>query len=58
MVRMKRERAPLGAWLDVLQTRAPLNVVVTATVKKLARIAWAVLSTGNDYRALPNSTTA
>jgi transposase len=56
VVRMKRDRAPLGAWLDALQTRAPLNVVVTATANKLARIAWAVLSTGNDYRALPNST--
>jgi len=58
VVRMKRERAPLGAWLDALQTRAPLNVVVTATANKLARIAWAVLSTGNDYRAHPNSTAA
>ncbi len=54
VVRMKRERAPFGAWLDALQTRAPLNVVVTATANKLARIAWAVLSTGKEYRALPS----
>jgi transposase len=26
LMRMKRERAPFGAWLDALQTRAPLNV--------------------------------
>jgi transposase len=58
VVRMKRERAPFGAWLDALQTRAPLNVVVTATANKLARIAWAVLSTGKEYRALPSSTSA
>jgi transposase len=58
VVRMKRERAPFGAWLDALQTRAPLNVVVTATANKLARIAWAVLSTGKEYQALPNSTSA
>ncbi len=58
VVRMKRERAPFGAWLDALQTRAPLNVVVTATANKLARIAWAVLSTGKEYRALPSPTPA
>ena len=58
VVHMKRERAPFGAWLDALQTRAPLNVVVTATANKLARIAWAVLSTGKEYRALPNPTPA
>ena len=37
---------------------APLNVVVTATANKLARIAWAVLSTGNQYQALPSPTSA
>jgi transposase len=51
VVRTKRERALFGAWLDALQTRAPLNVVVTATANKLARIAWAVLSSGEDFRA-------
>lgn len=51
VVRMKRERAPFGAWLDALQTRAPLNVVVVATANKLARIAWAVLSSGEDFKA-------
>jgi len=53
VVRMKRERAPFGAWLDALETRAPRNVVVTATANKLARIAWAVLSSGDEYRPLP-----
>src|SRR4030088_3515181 len=51
VLRVKRERAPFGAWLDALQTRAPLNVVVTAMANKLARIAWAaVLSSGQEYR--------
>ena len=42
---------PFGAWLNALQTRAPLNVVVTATANELARIAWAVLSSGEEFRA-------
>ena len=37
----------------MLSTRAPKNVVVVAMANKLARIAWAVLSSGNDYRPQP-----
>ena len=50
VLRIKRDRAPIGAWLDALDARAPKNVVVVAMANKLARIAWAVLSSGNDYR--------
>ncbi|RXH53933.1 IS110 family transposase [Granulicella sibirica] len=50
VVRMKRERSSFGPWMDALQTRAPFNVVVTATANKLARIVWAVLSTGEEFR--------
>jgi transposase len=50
VLRIKRDRAPIGAWLDALDARAPKNVVVVAMANKLARIAWAVLSTGEDYR--------
>jgi len=32
---------------------APLNKVVVAIANKLARIAWAVLSSGRDYRHQP-----
>jgi transposase len=46
----KRDRVPIGAWLDALDARAPKNVVVVAMANKLARIAWAVLSSGNEYR--------
>jgi transposase len=50
VLRIKRDRVPIGAWLDALDLRAPKNVVVVAMANKLARIAWAVLSSGNDYR--------
>nr|WP_242618233.1 hypothetical protein [Edaphobacter modestus] len=50
--RVKRERAPFGAWLDALETRAPINVVITAAANRLARIAWAVLSSGQDRPAV------
>ncbi len=50
VLRIKRDRAPIGAWLDALDARAPKNVVVVAMANKLARIAWAVLSSGEDYR--------
>ena len=36
----------LRGWLNGLEKRAPRNVAVTATANKLARIAWAVLSSG------------
>ena len=50
VLRIKRDRAPIGAWLDRLDARAHKNVVVVAMANKLARIAWAVLSSGNEYR--------
>jgi transposase len=54
----KRDRAPIGAWLDALDARAPKNVVVVAMANKLARIAWAVLSSGNDYQPTTNALTS
>ena len=58
VLRIKRDRAPIGAWLDALDARAPKNVVVVAMANKLARIAWAVLSSGEDYRPNRNMVTA
>jgi transposase len=52
---VKRERSPFGPWLDGLEQRAPINVVITAAANKLARIAWAVLSSGQDYRPAVNT---
>ena len=52
VLRCKRERIPMGAWMTSLETRAPRNVLIVAAANKLARIAWAVLSSGQDYRAV------
>jgi len=51
VLRVKRERSPFGPWLDALERRAPVKVVVTAAANKLARVAWAVLSSGDQYRS-------
>ena len=40
----------MPGWMR-LDARAPKNVVVVAMANKLARIAWAVLSSGEDYTA-------
>lgn len=58
VLRCKRDRVPMGAWMTALEARAPRNVLIVATANKIARIAWAVLSSGEDYRPLPNPTTA
>jgi len=58
VLRVKRERSPFGPWLDALERRSPVKVVITAAANKLARIAWAVLSSGDDYRPTAVSMTA
>ena len=50
VLRVKRERSPFGPWLDALERRSPVKIVITAAANKLARIAWAVLSSGEEYR--------
>jgi transposase len=50
VLRIKRNRTPIGAWMDALERRAHRNVLIVAFANKLARIAWAVLSSGEDYR--------
>jgi transposase len=59
VLRSKRDRIAMGTWMTSLETRAPRNILIVATAHKLARIAWAVLSTGHDYRAaLPEALAA
>ena len=50
VLRIKRDQAPIGAWMDALERRAHRNVLTVAFANKLARIAWAVLSSGEPYR--------
>lgn len=50
LLRVKYDTGRLGQWAHQLELRAPRNKVIVAVANKLARIAWAVLSTGNQYR--------
>ena len=50
LLRVKYDTGRLGQWAHQLELRAPRNKVVVAVANKLARIAWAVLSTGSEYR--------
>ena len=58
VLRSKRERIAMGAWLTALEARVPRNVLIVAAANKLARIAWAVLASGQDYRAVPDAVAA
>ena len=40
---------PLGVWLRGLLARAHVNTVVVALAAKLARIAWAVIRSGEKF---------
>ena len=46
---LSESATPLGAWLRGLTGRAHKNKVVVALAGKLARIAWAVLRSGESY---------
>jgi transposase len=50
LLRVKYDTGALGQWMEQLEHRAARNVVVVALANKLARIAWAVLSSGECYR--------
>ena len=47
----KGREGGLWAWIGGLPTWRPYNVVVAAVANKPARIAWALLSRGEVYRA-------
>jgi transposase len=50
LLRVKYNTGGFGQWVHRLAQRAPHNKVVVAIANKLARIAWAVLSSGHDYQ--------
>jgi transposase len=43
--------APEGSWLARMLARKPRMLVITALANKTARIVWAVMARGEDYRA-------
>ena len=55
VLRSKRDRIAMGSWMTSLEMRVPRNVLIVAMANKLARIAWAVLSSGQDYKAIPGA---
>ena len=56
--RVKYDLGALREWTTQLQSRAAKNVVAVALANKLARIAWAVLSSGEHYRLRPAAAAA
>src|SRR3982074_2182371 len=40
VLRCKRDRIAMGAWMTSLEMRAPRNVLIVATANKLARLDW------------------
>jgi transposase len=48
---VKYDTGGFGQWVRQLEARAPRNKVIVAIANKLARIAWAVLFRGVDYKA-------
>ena len=58
LFRIKYDTGGFGEWFRRLAQRAPRNKVVVAIANKLARMAWAVLSSGKEYRYQPLQATA
>jgi transposase len=53
LLRVKYDTGGFGQWVHRLAARAPRNKVIVAIANKLARIAWVVLSSGNEYQHQP-----
>ena len=51
LLRVKYDTGGFGQWVQQMEARAPRTKVIVAIANKLARIAWAVLFRGVDYRA-------
>lgn len=54
LIRYKRENVPGGLeWVTKLLAKKPVRLVTVALANKMARIAWAVLNSGEVYRKKP-----
>jgi transposase len=51
LLRAQQNTSSLGRWIRQLEARAPRNKVAVALANKLARITWAVLAKGENYKA-------
>lgn len=51
VTQVRRDRHPLGMWMNSLEARAHRNVLVVALANKIARIAWAVLNAGKPFES-------
>jgi transposase len=58
LLRVKYDTGGLGQWVHQLEARTARNKVIVAIANKLARIAWAVLSSGKEYQHQPLQITA
>jgi transposase len=58
LLRVKYDTGGFGQWVHRLAARAPRNKVIVAIANKLARIAWVVLSSGNEYQHPPRMAVA
>lgn len=45
-----RKSIPEGSWLARMLTRKPRILVAIALANKMARVIWAMLTTGKEYR--------
>jgi transposase len=52
MLVMKRNRDPRCAWIEALRARSCHNVAAVALANKVARVAWAMMSSGSAYRPI------
>lgn len=50
LIRYARNRPEIATWINGLLARRPPRVVIVAVANKLARIAWAVMAGGKEYR--------
>lgn len=58
LLRVKYDTGGFGQWVHRLAARAPRNKVIVAIANRLARIAWVVLSSGNEYHHQPTAAVA